>query len=393
MANQIAITTGFVLPNVDPNDIATAASMFVRRQSASYLQFASQALVTEFPADPKKGTTINVKVLNPDVARDLIADGSAVTSDMNEQLVPVVIQEQIYVQKTLSATEMMYEAGPFLETIVKPAAEGIANRMNTLSMEAAREIPYFSGSPGTAFDSMALLAPHVKGLDDRGAAQQGRFGLLGSGAYTDLAFSGQFSDVDRAGTNETRRTGTFGVIGEFDVQKDLSVEKHTAGTFGNGTIDGVVAAGETSLDIDVGTGDATGTIKNGDLFTVASVPGTFVFIPPVATPLVATANAITNAPFTPAAPVGGFPDGNVVTIVTSHTKNLFGSNGVILAAAVASPRVQENQGTFQDPRGFSMRWTIHPVSSVNLSTTITFDVWFGVKLVRPVFGNILVTAV
>lgn len=83
------------------------------------------------------------------------------------------------------------------------------------------------------------------------------------------------------------------------------------GDYDNGAIlvDGVVAAGATSLDMDAGL--ASGTIAASDVFTVAGVPHPFTFT----APFTATAGAITGATFEPPAPAGGFANDVAVAII------------------------------------------------------------------------------
>lgn len=97
----------------------------------------------------------------------------------------------------------------------------------------------------------------------------------------------------------------------------------TGGYLWSGTplVDGAVAEGGTTLHLKVAVGQRLmGNVADGDTFTVAGVSGTYtVAMPawrtssPTTWHIRAKANRVIAIPFTPAAPVGGFPDGAAVT--------------------------------------------------------------------------------
>lgn len=111
------------------------------------------------------------------------------------------------------------------------------------------------------------------------------------------------------GSNMEYTAGWTGGDSEANIQTNPGLPP--AGDYDNGAVlvDGVVAEGAASLDMDAGL--AAGTILVGDHFTVAGATGVYVFD----APQTATAGAITGATFTPAAPAGGFANDAAVTIV------------------------------------------------------------------------------
>lgn len=109
---------------------------------------------------------------------------------------------------------------------------------------------------------------------------------------------------------------------------------------GSAFVNGAVAQGGTSVNIDNnGSGMLIGVIAPGDTFTITGVSGTYTVTNTAF--LVAASNAITGITFTPAAPVGGFPDNSAFNLTL---------------ATIAQVR----------------RWTLNPVLQA-LETTVMRD--------------------
>jgi hypothetical protein len=206
------------------------------------------------------------------------------------------------------------------------------------------------------------------------------------GALTSLA---QFTDADRRGDAEGVIEGNIGRKLGANWLVNQNVPTYTGGTLTNGSgklalVNGAVAAAATTMAIDETS--LTGTLLDGDVFTVAGTTGYFLVTNGT---LTAAANAIAAVNFTPAAPTGGFADNSVITFAADHVLNMaFHRNAFALAFAPISD-TGNMTGTklvesIVDPiTGMTLRLTI---TEEHYQTTWRWDVLYGVQCVRPVMA-------
>jgi P22 coat protein - gene protein 5 len=153
-------------------------------------------------------------------------------------------------------------------------------------------------------------------LNEQGNPLEKRAMLLGDVAAEKAIGLPVFQQANTSGTQETLREARIGraIAFDWDLESYLGIS-FTGGTLSNGTtkaalVNGAVSAGATTMNIDSAT--LTGTLKVGDLFSVAGSDQTYV----ITADKTAASNAITGVTFSPASL--GFADNAVITFVADH---------------------------------------------------------------------------
>lgn len=195
-------------------------------------------------------------------------------------------------------------------------------------------------------------------------------------AFQDSSWRG-----DTAGIIEGQINRKFG----FDWFMDQLVPTHTTGTLSNGSThtakvnDASYTVGESTVDIDETT--LTGTVVEGDVFTVAGDNQTYT----VTADATAAANALAGMAFTPPSKVA-WANEAVVTFQDSHVVNLgFHRDAFAFASRPLEDVNNANLGSLiqsaTDPvSGLSLRLE---VSRQHKRINWSFDILYGAKLVRP----------
>ena len=197
-------------------------------------------------------------------------------------------------------------------------------------------------------------------------------------AFQDQSWRGDASGIIQGTLNRK-----FG----FDFFMDQLIPTHTAGAFTTGSpiTDGAATIGDTSS-----TWDDTalvGSVKKGDIFTVAGDSQTYV----VTADATAAANSITVA-FYPGAKVA-WADGAAVTLTASHVVNLaFHRDAIAFATRPLEDLNEPGLGSI-------IQSAVDPISGLSLRLELTrehkrlkwsFDILYGSKTVRPELGARLI---
>jgi hypothetical protein len=208
-------------------------------------------------------------------------------------------------------------------------------------------------------------------------------------AEGNLASLAQFTDADRRGDAEGMIEGNLGRKIGANWLVNQNTPTFTGGTLTDGSskaalVNGAVSAAATTMAIDASS--LSGTLLDGDVFTVAGVTGYFLVTNGT---LTASGNAIAAVNFTPAAPTGGFADNAAVTFAGDHVVNLaFHRNAFALAFAPIQDTGNVTNSKIQES-------IVDPISGITLRMTITeefyqtswrWDVLYGVQCVRPVMA-------
>jgi len=372
-----------------------AEGLEVLRESCATLS----AVNTGYSAEAREiGDTITIPV---PVAQSVAAVSPSNTPPANTDVTPTTVTIALdQWNKTdfhlTNKEELEIAAGGFINTQAGESVRALANEIDSdLLGQATVDAGVYNhiGTAGTTpFASEATFQTNwqkgARKLLRQGLARFGPdiFCVIDEDAEGNLASLVQFTDADRRGDTEGMIEGEIGRKMGSTWLVNQNVKTFTGGTLSNGTgklanVNGAVAAAATTMAIDETT--LTGTLVDGDVFTVASVTGYFMV---TNGPQTAASNAIATVNFTPAAPTGGFADDAVVTFAADHVVNLaFHRNAFALAFAP----IQE---TGLDGGSAITETITDPVSGVTLRLKITeeyyqttwrWDVLYGVKCVRP----------
>lgn len=362
----------------------------------------------------------SVTVLVPDEGNSsLLPEGGTTTAtDLAEGSVTLSMDNHFYDLKSYHAVDAAFRVKRTLADAVMQAFGGsirkIAEDVDAACLDAAKVIPYWVGSPGTAIDTKAKAVAGIPVITNNRGWTGPPVAVFSADDYNTVSAVDAFSNVNTRGSAATMATGLIGNVWGVDWVSSRAVNQptsnyslaHVAGTLTAGAplVNGAVSAGATTMNVDGGVG--TETLKVGDLFTVAGVTGQFSVVPNTASgdytaateTYTATAGAITGVAFYPAAPAGGFADNAAITFLGSHTKNFMFTPGCLASAVIPPLNVATLTGNpgmmesiFDADSGIGLALTLYDRNSLKLGNEMSIDTFHGAVLVRPERGVVYVS--
>lgn len=215
----------------------------------------------------KEGSDIRIMVPQEVSVR---SGKSISTQDSVEKSVTISRSIQRGVDIKYSTAELTHDVDSFLETKVAPAMATLASYIDNYCMTLAyKEIYQGVTLPVTSLDRLDVLRAGVK-LDNGSAPRDGmRNVILTPQGHMDVVndSSGLFNtakNVSQQYEDGIVKVPSFG----FNFAMSQNIPSHTTGSYdANYVTNGAGVEGATTLV--VGTG--TGTVKEGDIFTIADV--------------------------------------------------------------------------------------------------------------------------
>jgi len=224
----------------------------------------------------KPGDTVYVK-RPPEF---VIRTGATVSiQDVVEGEVAVKIDQQKGVDFQFSDIEESLTVDQLLKNrAMDSATTQIAQAVDTSIAGQYYKFNNWVGTPGVEVNSFADFALAPKRLDNLAVPSDGRFASFNPGDHWALAASLSGLTAQSGVANDALKRGALPMLGGVDGYMSQSMPGHTTGTRTNGTVNG---AGQVSTYANVkstmtqnlilaGMG-ASGTIKAGDVFTIAGV--------------------------------------------------------------------------------------------------------------------------
>lgn len=366
----------------------------------------------------KVGATVNVRRPVYFTATDGATIESGETDDIEEGIVPVVLDQRKKVVFQISSVDQTLKIEDANERYIIPAMQELAQKVE--SSIAARYIDVFNfvGTPGTTPSTQATVSAAKQKLDEMGVPMSNRCAFYDPAASNTLAAA--LSSVFPVGISKkaieqaaiTRYSG-------FDVYMNQSLKTHTVGVntgtpLVNGASQNVtyLASKDTwtqSLITDGWTNDQTGILKAGDVFTIADVysvnrktrestgvlaqftvtadadsgastgPATFTISPPIITS--GAYQTVDAAPANDAAITVSTGTGG-----TGYKQNLaFHPNAFTLAVAQLDLPQDGATSARQNYDGISIR-TVKWYDGTSDTTTMRFDILYGIKTQNPGFA-------
>ena len=212
--------------------------------------------------------------------------------DFNETYVPVVLGDttkygdQFHVDTQFTTQDLALSLGDFSDRIVKPAVAAIANRIDYIGLQMAKNsVANIVGTPGTLPTGLRTYLDAGAYLDSEGAPRDGRRAVViepfTASAIVD-SLKGLF--VPDSQLSAQYRTGLMGRdSGGMNWKMDQNVAIQTFGSWAttagtltaatNGAFTGSIATGWASTSTITLTNSQTLTLQQGDTFTIANVYG------------------------------------------------------------------------------------------------------------------------
>lgn len=230
-------------------------------------QYDSQFAVT----GAKIGATLRVRLPNDYT----VTDGPGLSlQDTAEQQTTLTVATQRHVDTGFTTAEMALSLDDYAERIAKPKMNNLAGNVAKTVMLAIGES---AANAQANFNGTTIVSPNAQTfvqagavLDDNSAPMMGTKGdrkIVNdpwTDARTSTSLQGLFNPATRI--SEQYEYGSMKQALGFSWMRDQTVIKHTAGTFTAGTVNGANQSGTTLV-----TNAITGTLKQGDIITIAGV--------------------------------------------------------------------------------------------------------------------------
>lgn len=214
----------------------------------------------------KIGTTLTVRKPN----RFTVTLGPALRiQDITEPSTSISISTQAHVDFQFSSQELTLTIEEYSERYCKPAAETLANTIDTSLLGLFNQVNNEVGTPGTPPAAFLSIANVGQRMDENAAPQDGRTLVLNSAAYWSLANG--VSNLFTRSVAEPALKGFLAAIANFEIYLDQNVQAQTVGAYaGTGVVNG---AGQTGSQIITNgwAASITGLLNVGDVITFSGV--------------------------------------------------------------------------------------------------------------------------
>lgn len=218
----------------------------------------------------KIGSSLRIRL--PD--RVLVTDGAALqTQDDNEQYTTLTVSTQKHVGINFTSAELSMQLDDFADRVLKPRISQLASSIDADVANVFASVGNSVGTPGTTPATALVMLQAQQKMNEAAAPMSPRYLTVNPAANAALVngLSGFFNPSDSI--SRQFKSGMMGenVLGyeEVNMSQSIKVFKVGSRTATGGQTSGVVTTeGATTITI-TGAG-ASGTVKAGDVFTVAS---------------------------------------------------------------------------------------------------------------------------
>jgi hypothetical protein len=217
----------------------------------------------------KIGTTLTIRKPN----RFAVTLGPALRiQDITEPSTSITISTQAHVDFSFSSQELTLTIEEYSERYCKPAAESLANTIDTSVLSLFNQVAAEVGTPGTPPNSFASIAAVGQRLDENSAPQDGRVLILGPQAYWSMANG--MSNLFTRSVAEPALKGFLAAIANFEIYEDQNIQAQTVGNYaGAPVVNGANQIG-TQIVTNGWTASRGGMLNVGDVISFAGVYAT-----------------------------------------------------------------------------------------------------------------------
>jgi hypothetical protein len=216
----------------------------------------------------KIGQTITVRKPNKFRATDAQARSN---SNISEPSTSITMSTQSHVSWAFSSVELTQTIDEYSKRYIKPAVAALANKIDAAACNLYKDVANYAGTPGVTPASFKVLADAQQVMDEEAAPSDTRVGILSPAANWSLADGLKGTFAQNVAKDIITR-GFLGQIANLNLYQDQNIVRHTTGAFTTGSIplmNGATVTGASSI-VTNGWG-GSGTVKRGDIFTIAGV--------------------------------------------------------------------------------------------------------------------------
>ena len=249
-------------------DMITRKSLEILENSSVLIRNCNRQYDDSFAKTGAKiGSTLRIR--KPD--RALVTDGAIFQAqEENQQNTTLSISNQKHIGIEFTSAELTLSLDDFSEIVLKPRISQLAATIEADVFNAFKYIGNTVGTPGTTPATSAVLLAAQQKLNEMAVWEQQRYATVNPAANGGLVegLKGLFHPGDVVSRQFKRGMMGTDVLGLDEINMSQSVKMFTTGSRTNGTTSAAVTTeGATTIAL-TGLG-ASGTIKFGDVFTVA----------------------------------------------------------------------------------------------------------------------------
>ncbi len=246
-------------------DIITKEALRILHQKLNFIGNINRSYDKSFAnTGAKIGDSLRVRLPNEYTVRT----GAAISSqDSTETKVDLAMGTQKGVDTTFSSKELTLDLDNFSSNILEPAMAVLASAMEADALSMYKDVYQEVDSSGSALSFSGIMNARKKLVDALAPMDNNNCMCLDTQANVDVvdALKGLFQDS--ASISKQYKTGMLGQTAGFKFYENTLAPVHTAGSAtALYVVDG---AAQTGAALTVKTG--TGTVKEGDVFTIAGV--------------------------------------------------------------------------------------------------------------------------
>lgn len=334
----------------------------------------------------KVGDTVTIRKPPTFVANEFTSTVSV--QNITEGNVPLRLEKHYDVTVQVTSRDWTLAIGDFASRVVRPAMVAVAEGIDRYVLSKGADFPTYVGTAGTGIGGWLTANPINdfalvdKQLNIQKVPQAGRYAIVDPTAKASIMSVPALVQAYSRGDDGTAlREASMGRIMGIDYFMDQNIWTHTKGTAASATVTSDVAAGATTIPVTVGGSGQTFT--QGDLFTVAGAPGSYV----VTAAATASGTSVSALSIYPPVPAGGFAATSAITIVATNTVN-FAAHPNAIALAIVPLELPRGaaQAAYMSDGGVGIR-VVYGYDTNTKTDTISFDVLCGAKVIQPELGT------
>jgi len=220
----------------------------------------------------KKGASVQVQLPNKfrakttSIALDLV--------DIQEQSTTVTVDEVAHVDWDFLESDLTLNIEGFSKKYLRPANITLANVVDLNGCKEYVNLYNQVGTPGTTPATFGVLSDAATRMDNEAIPREDRLCIFSPKAHWSMA-DGELKGVfQQSIVDKLLRKGFIGNFALMDFFMSQNIQTHTVGHHSTDSVpvmNGATAEGATSI-VTNGWG-GSGTLKKGDIFTIAGVVG------------------------------------------------------------------------------------------------------------------------
>lgn len=214
-----------------------------------------------------KGAKIQVKKPVVLTAEEFDENSGITPQNIKEQSVEVALDKLATVDVELGAIERVTNADDLDRIFITPAAEALAQKINSDGLELYKDIPYITGTAGTTPSTLNDLADVRKALNANKVPTSGRVAIWDTEADAKFTTIDAIVNAEKSGTTQALREGSIGRVFGLDNYMSQAVKIHKKGTLSTSVKPkSATNAGADTLTLSATS--VTGTLVKGDILTI-----------------------------------------------------------------------------------------------------------------------------